>query len=277
MLLIDGTPQGAVPPDDRGLNYGDGLFETCAVRDGRPLLWERHLERLHRGCRQLKIPPPAAGTLNEEVRRICRHHQQAVVKVLLTRGSGGRGYRPPAKAAPLRVASIHPWPDHVPERARDGIRLRLCATPSSINPALARIKHTSRLENVLARAEWAADDPAEGLMLNMDGEAVEGTGTNIFMVEGDMLHTPSLERGGVAGILRELILEVAAEAGIRVAVSTIPAARLKQASEAFVCNSVAGIWPVVWFDGTAMTVGPLTRRLQGILGAKDALAYDPVS
>lgn len=263
-----------MPADDRGLNYGDGLFETCAVRNGHPLLWERHRERLLRGCRQLKIPPPATESLDKEIREICRHHQQAVVKVLLTRGSGGRGYRPPAKAAPLRVVSIHPWPEQVTERALQGIRLRCCATPSSTNPALARIKHTSRLENVLARAEWAADDPAEGLMLNLDGEVVEGTGTNVFMVEKSMLHTPSLERGGVAGILRELILEVAAEAGIGVAMTAISPVRLKQASEVFVCNSVAGIWPVVWFDGTTMTVGPLTRRLQGILGAKDALAYE---
>ncbi len=275
MLLIDGIPHGVVPADDRGLNYGDGLFETCAVRDGRPLLWERHLERLHRGCRHLRISPPAAATLDEEVRGLCRNHQQAVLKVLLTRGSGGRGYRPPARMAPLRMVSIHPWPEHVAERACQGIRVRRCTTPSSANPALARIKHTSRLENVLARAEWTADDPAEGLMLNLDGEVVEGTGTNVFMVEGDMLHTPSLERGGVAGILRELVLELAAEAGIPVAVTALPLARLKQASEVFVCNSVAGIWPVVWCDGTDMAVGPLTRRLQGLLGAKDALAYVP--
>lgn len=275
MLLIDGTPQGAVPGNDRGLNYGDGLFETCAVKDSRPLLWERHLERLYRGCRHLRLAPPAATTLDEEVSRLCRDHPRAVLKVLLTRGSGGRGYRLPAKATPLRVVSIHPWPEQVEKRARQGIRLRRCTTPSSANPALARIKHTSRLENVLARAEWTADDPAEGLMLNLAGEVVEGTGTNVFMAEGAMLYTPSLEYGGVAGIMRELVLEVAAEAGIPVAVTAIPVARLKQASEVFVCNSVAGIWPVVWFDGTDMVAGPVTRRLQGILGARDALAYDP--
>ncbi|MDZ7754275.1 MAG: aminodeoxychorismate lyase [Gammaproteobacteria bacterium] len=271
--MINGTPQGTVSPDDRGLNYGDGLFETCAVRDGRPLLWERHRERLHRGCRQLRIPPPAAATLDDEVTALCRDQQQAVVKVLLTRGSGGRGYRPPAKAEPLRIVSIHPWPQQVEERARRGISVRRCITPSSANPALARIKHTSRLENVLARAEWSADDPAEGLMLNLEGEVVEGTASNVFMVKDDMLYTPSLERSGVAGIVREVLLEGAAEAGIPVAVTAIPVAQLKQASEVFVCNSVAGIWPVVWFDGTAMPQGPLTRRLQGILAAKDALAY----
>lgn len=273
MVLVNGMAHGTLGPDDRGLNYGDGLFETCAVRDGRPLLWERHLERLYRGCRQIRIPPPPPEVLTAEVNDLARHHERAVVKLLLTRGPGGRGYRPPARPEPTRVVSLHPWPEAAAGRARDGIRVRLCSTPVSANPALARIKHTARLENVLARGEWQADDPVEGLMLDAAGDLVEGTASNVFMVEEGMLVTPALEQAGVAGIMRELLLEAATEAGIPVAVEALALARLRLAAEVFVTNSVAGIWPVVWLDGSELTIGPLTRRLQGLLEKRRAVAY----
>ena len=272
-LLIDGEPLGMVPASDRGLNYGDGLFETCAVRRGEPLLWARHLERLARGCRQLRLPLPDQATLTTEATALCRGHERAVLKVLITRGAGGRGYKPPSAVAPRRVLSLHEWPQGVEERALAGIRVRLCATPVSANAVLARIKHTSRLENVAARAEWTADDPVEGLMTDGAGQVVEATAANVFLVEGPLLVTPGLARGGVAGIMREVILEVAAGAGLPVAVEDCGLERVRGADEVFLCNSVAGIWPVTSFDGTAYPVGPATRRLQGLLARRRAVAY----
>ncbi len=269
MILVNGIEADRVAVGDRGLQYGDGLFETFAVRDGAPEYWDRHMQRLQKGAERLGIPMPEVELLAREAARICRGRTRAVLKLMLTRGEGGRGYRPPADAAPTRILSLHPWPDYPPTYCAEGIRLRLCRTPMGRNPALAGIKHLNRLEQVLARAEWDDPDIPEGLMLDTDGDVISGTMTNVFLVRRGGLYTPDLSHCGVEGTTRARLLELAARHGIPCEISALQLDSLWGADEVFVCNSVAGIWPVRRIEQHRYVPGTVTQRCITLLSQQD--------
>ena len=213
-VLIDGLPADQVPVWDRGISYGDGLFETILIRSGVPCQWSRHLARLELGCRRLLIPPPSPQCLESEARALFREGEDGVLKILITRGSGGRGYRPPALPQPRRVLLCFPLPDYPANWSDEGVALRWCRTSASQNRSLAGIKHLNRLDSVLARAEWADPEIAEGLLLRDDGHVVGGTMTNLFLWTGQSLLTPRLDLAGIAGTVRALTMELASGLGI---------------------------------------------------------------
>jgi len=265
--LLDGREGEQFPIDDRGLQYGDGLFETCVLRHGQVELWERHRQRLFDGCRRLAIPEPESAQLAAELETLCTGHDAGLIKLIITRGSGGRGYLPPSPAHPRRLLQLYPpvtWPD---EHYRQGVSLRLCRARLGHNRALAGIKHLNRLEQVLARAEWRDPDIAEGLLQGQDGQWIEGTMSNLFLVSAGCLLTPDLCHCGVAGIMRALVLELAADLGIPCRVQAIDSVTLAGADAVFVTNSVIGLWPVVVVGDHHYRIGELTRRLQTALAA----------
>lgn len=258
--LINGREATHIALSDRGLNYGDGLFETLAVVQGRARHWERHMARLGRGCERLGLPTPDLALLDEEAKRLCQGAERGVLKLLLTRGSGGRGYQPPDAVHPTRILSLYPNPAYPVEYARQGIRAHLCETRLARNPRLAGIKHLNRLEQVLARAELAGDY-AEGVMCDTQGQVISGTMSNLFIVEEGTLVTPLLDQAGIEGITRERILESAALLGIPACIEGIDRQRLESASAIFFCNSVMGIWPVGHFAHKTYKISPLLRTL----------------
>ncbi len=263
MLLVNGKPGETLPALDRGLQYGDGVFETIEIRASTPVFFDRHLNRLEDGCRRLAIPFPAPETLAEEVETLCRQSPApAVLKIIVTSGSGGRGYRRPEAIQATRILSLHPYPDYPADFSTEGINTRLCLTRLGINPSLAGIKHLNRLEQVLARAEWS--DPAiqEGIMLDSAGQVIEGTMTNLFYIKDQALYTAALTQTGIAGIIRSLILEIADRQQLQVNELSYTPEHLLSADEIFVCNSIIGIWPVKLIDGIAFEPGPITRKIQ---------------
>jgi 4-amino-4-deoxychorismate lyase len=264
--MINGEMTEQLAATDRGLHYGDGLFETVAIINGRPRLWSHHMERLQHGCAVLRLPPPDLQQLHAEALALCISAERAVLKLVLTRGSGGRGYRPPPKVTPQRLLFRYPWPDY-PDLAQ-GVRLRLCQTPLACNPVLAGIKHLNRLEQVMARAEW--EDPAvhEGVMCDLDGWVREGTMSNLFWVEEGRLYTPDLSRCGVAGVMRAQVMALARDLGIGVESAEITPQTLAQADEIFLTNSLIGIWPVGHFAGRDFSPGEVTLGLRSILQAR---------
>ncbi|MGQ7246998.1 aminodeoxychorismate lyase [Halomonas sp. V046] len=242
-IAADGMPSDGpggddgLPFDDRGLAYGDGLFETVLIRDGRPVLWPEHLARLEWGCRVLGMPPPPRG----ELEGIFSHLAPGllVLKIVYTRGSGGRGYALPDDTVPRLRWRAFPFAPQ-PQRWREGVRVRLCEMTLSRQPRLAGIKHLARLENVLARAEWSDPEVAEGLVGDGEGRIVEATSMNLFWCDADGAPmTPGLEACGVAGTLRQSLID-----GAQVAVGTLPRARLGHCRALWVGNSVQGVWPV---------------------------------
>jgi 4-amino-4-deoxychorismate lyase len=242
--LIDGKPGDTLPVTDRGLLYGDGLFETLAVIDGRPCLWHRHLARLRDGCERLGIAVPDAATLRREAWSLTAQSPRAVLKIIITRGSGGRGYRPPEAAQPRRVLMLSDWPDWPAAWAEQGVRVRLCDARVADSPMVAGLKHLGRLEQVLARAEWRDPAIAEGLMLDGRGHLIEATQSNLFLERAGQLITPELSRAGVAGVLRGLILDLAAAAGSPVLERRVVPEDLPQADALYLSNSLIGVWRV---------------------------------
>jgi 4-amino-4-deoxychorismate lyase len=265
MTLVNGEPTQCLDAADRGLQYGDGVFETLAVRDGTPGHWDRHLARLQEGCGRLGIEPPVPELLWREAHRVCGASARGVLKLIVTRGSGGRGYRAPKPSHPTRILSLHPWPDYPPQWARGGIAMRVCGTRWSLNQTLAGIKHLNRLEQVLARSEWDNPDIAEGLMLNTRDQVISGTMTNIFLAHDNALITPDLSECGIRGITRARVLEAAADLGMECRVAPLDLEQLRRAQELFVCNSIAGIWPVRRLERMSFPFGSVTRRLMKAL------------
>jgi len=262
MILINGESKEHIEVSDRGLQYGDGLFETIAVKSGQAQFLDRHLQRLNAGCSRLLISPPDNKLLKNEVASLANQADRAVVKIIVTRGTGGRGYRQPDVVKPTRIVSLHPYPDYPNSCQQQGIRVRFCVTRLGLNPTLAGIKHLNRLEQVLARAEWHDPMIQEGIMLDSDGYVVEGTMTNLFFVKDEMLYTASLEKAGVAGIIRGVVMEQAALHGIKIFEGRVSRDDLLSADELFVCNSVIGIWPIRQIEHQQYSVGPLTRQFQ---------------
>jgi len=264
-ILINGQPGDGISSLDRGLLYGDGVFETIAVEHGRPRFWLRHLARLVAGCERLGISQPEGNLLLEESLALIAGVECGVLKIIVTRGQGGRGYRPAADTLPTRIMQLHPWPDY-PETCRgSGVRVRLCRQRLGHNPALAGIKHLNRLEQVLARGEWDDPDIPEGLLLDEDEHPVAGTMSNLFIVRDRVLITPELVRCGVAGILRTVVMEVAASVPMPLQVRTLELDDLWGADEVFLTNSLIGIWPVIAIGDHTYCKGTLTYRLQGLL------------
>jgi 4-amino-4-deoxychorismate lyase len=270
-VLINGEPADRVSSADRGFQYGDGLFETVAVHAGRPRRFERHLARLARGATRLSLPLPPAELLRAEADRLCAGSDRAVLKIIVTRGRGGRGYACGDSAVPTRALRLLPWPERPASCAREGIDARLCATRLGRNSRLAGIKHLNRLEQVLARAEWG-DEYAEGLMRDDTGALIEGTMTNLFLVRSGVLVTPDLSQCGVEGVMRSEALEAAPALGIATRQERVTLDDLAHAEEVFVTNSIIGVWPVRHVDlsaagraALALRPGPVARRLQEAL------------
>lgn len=261
---LNGQPCDGLPIHDRGLAYGDGLFETIRVAGGQARLVERHLQRLQDGCERLAIPVDA-NLLRNELMRFCRALGQGVAKLIVTRGAGQRGYATPQPYQPQRLLLGSSSPAYPPQHAENGIRLFPCETRLAEQPRLAGIKHLNRLEQVLARAEWHDPVYAEGLMRDMSGRVVEGVFSNLFIVEAGKLRTAPLTRCGVAGVMRAEIIARAAQHGLPVVIDDISYAELVQADEVFLCNSLYGIWPVTALAECVWPVGPLTRKLQSVV------------
>jgi 4-amino-4-deoxychorismate lyase len=263
--LVDGVPGRLLQPDDRGLQYGDGLFETIAIRNGTARFLDRHLARLHEGCLRLGLPAPDGALLADEIGGILEGAVQGTVKVILTRGTSTRGYRPPAECTSTRLIGF--WPEWVPEVVPDqGVVVRMCRTPASLNAVTAGLKTLNRLENVLARAEWRDQSVAEGLMCDAEQRVVGGTMSNLFVVRGGRLTTPTLTHSGVRGVMRGVIIEEARRAGFVVDEDEIAAADLIKADEMFLSNSLIGIWPVSQFAGRLLEPGLVTRMVAALLG-----------
>lgn len=261
---VNGVESGAIDTLDRGLHYGDGLFETLAVENRRIGLLDYHLERLAQGCERLGIQAFSSSALRTELGQAADIPGRAVLKIIVTRGSGGRGYAAPRNATPTRILLRYPWVDYPPANAESGVRLRICETRLSGNAKLAGLKHLNRLEQVLARSEWnPGDGVAEGLMLDEDDLVIEGTMSNVFMglANGELI-TPALERCGVAGVMRRHLLEQAAAAGVVTRIADTRLADMMQAREIFMCNSLIGVWPVAVLEGREWVPGVLTRRAQ---------------
>jgi 4-amino-4-deoxychorismate lyase len=268
--LVNGVAGGELSLLDRGLHFGDGVFETVACLHGRARFLALHLERLARGCRALGFPPPPDELLRHELGRLAVAQDRSIVKLIVTRGPATvRGYAVSGREQATRLAIRYPWPVEDPVLQQQGASVRIAAMRLGENPALAGLKHCNRLEQILARSEPAAAGAAETLMLSRSGKLVSGTMTNVFLVDGPAhsprLRTPAIDSCGVAGVMRRVVLREAARCGVMATECALWPADLAAATEIFLTNARVGIWPVGRLEQRVLTPGPVTQRLQSML------------
>jgi 4-amino-4-deoxychorismate lyase len=267
--LINGAPGDSIGLNDRGLHYGDGLFETIAVRSGSCRFLDMHFQRLKQGCARLKIPVPDERILQIELRQLSQSFEHAVAKIVLTRGEGPRGYRLPDTCIPTRIVGIEQTtPQQYPEA---GVAVRFCTTLISRNPLFAGLKTLNRLEQVMARAECNDAGVAEGLMFNDRDEVICGTMTNVFLASKGILYTPSLKECGVNGIMRQQVIAVAASKGIEVQEASLTKDDLNSADEIFLTNALIGLWPVTMLAGQAIRQGKIGAAIRADLATLGVL------
>lgn len=269
MVLVDGLPVRAVPVLDRGLHYGDGLFETVIVRRGRARFAALHAARLERGRERLGIPPvpppdfdALAGVLGSD----------GVLKLMLTRGDArARGYGTTDDESGRTIVLWYP------DSPASGVSSPSCRATWlrysrwGENPALAGLKHLNRLEQVLARRELAQTaDVDEGLVRSSSGDLVSGTQSNVFIVNGSQLTTPRIDRCGIAGVIREVVLREAHRFGLTPSVIAVDPAIVDGRTSLFFTNARVGVWPVVSLDGRPLPVPEPVLRLRELVESLDA-------
>jgi 4-amino-4-deoxychorismate lyase len=259
---VNGVEGGSVSVDDRGLQYGDGLFETMGATDGRVRRFAQHMARLADGCRRLGMPAPPVELIEHDCLRAIADFGAAVVKLTLTRGPGPRGYPPPPEPSLTRIVVSTAQQVSEAEAARP-LTLQVCETRLGRNPLLAGMKHLNRLEQVLAGAELRDSGADEGLMRSIDDRIVCATAANMFMVREGTLMTPAIDDCGVAGVMREVVLRIAPTLGIPVAIGNYTLDDLARADECFLTNAVRGIRPVGWVAGVNnFRANEITLRLR---------------
>lgn len=268
--LIDGRPADSIACNDRGLQYGDGLFETISCRDGQARWLALHLDRLQQGCGRLRLPFRDFEPLRAEICRLAAGQERCLVKVIVTRGAATRrGYAPAGDERPTRIVSRHAWPPSAAP-GEPGVRLGLSSVTLGMNPLLAGLKHLNRLEQVLA--QMARDEAGldEVLMLSTAGHVIGGSMSNVFFADDSGLFTPELINCGVAGVMRRLVLEAAATLGWAVSVRPVAASELAAAREVFVTNVRWGVQSVQLLGGRALADDTHARRLHTVIDASRA-------
>jgi 4-amino-4-deoxychorismate lyase len=263
MAAADGA---CVSPLDRGLHYGDGLFETMACTGGRARFLSLHLERLAESCQRLHLPLADLAAIRDDIDRALAGKDAALLKLIVTRGAGrARGYGISGSESPMRLLMRYAWPAEMASAQSSGVRVRIANLRLGENPALAGMKHLNRLEQVLARAEVPAEEAAELLLFSSSGRLVCGTMSNVFVVHDSRVTTPRLDRCGVAGVMRRVLLREAAKAGIAMDEAEVSPEQLDGATEVFLTNARIGIWPVCRVGDRALAPGDVTHRLQALI------------
>ena len=248
---------------DRGLHYGDGLFETIACRDGHARFLALHLQRLDDGCRRLGLGPVALPDLSAQLRALAAAVPQCLIKLIVTRGSAtARGYGARGDERARTILLQYPWGVEDPAPWEDGVAVRTATGRVGENPALAGLKHLNRLEQVLIRAEWSDPAIAEALVFSSSGWLVSGTMSNVFLVRAGRIMTPAISTAGIRGVMRRVVMREAQRRQLAITEAALDAAGLAAADEIFLTNARIGIWPVRALDGRAVPVGAVTRRLQ---------------
>ncbi|MEL6449130.1 MAG: aminodeoxychorismate lyase [Pseudomonadota bacterium] len=258
MRWLSANRPGALALDDRGVAYGDGLFETLRLDNGRLRFLEQHLDRLETGCDALGMQGVTRTAVRRELTAYAMRHADADwIKLIVTRGAGARGYAPSRHAVPTGILSSGELGE-MPERWRAVVS----DTSLPDAGALAGVKHLNRLPQVLARMGLPRE-AHEGLMCNAVGDLACGIMSNVFVVVGQQILTPDLSRAGVAGVMRRFVCD-----STRVITGRVSRGALHRASEVFVTNALRGVVSLAHADGRALPAStPVADALRRALEA----------
>ena len=258
IVLIDGEEQEKVSVFNRNMQYGDGLFETCITSNNQILFWMYHFSRLTAGCEKLNIKKIDEDVWLRDIKKAfsLSSEKSCVVKLILSRGNSLRGYGYKDDIEPVRVVIISEMQQSL---MNNEFALEYSKSGYHSNPQLAGIKHCNRLEQVLARSYLSSN---EAIMLDEKENVISVTQGNIYFIFGNKLLTPKLDRCGVVGSRRSLILELASSLKIDTLVSNISINQVQQADEVFISNSIIGIQPVHVIETHKLGKNPLTEKIR---------------
>jgi len=253
---------------DHGLLYGDGVFEGMRVYGGKTFKLKQHVDRLYDSAKAILLEVPISedemmAVTEEGVRR--SGLKEAYLRHVVTRGVGDLGLDPrkcPRASVIIIFDTISLWP---PERYEAGLSVITAGTPIPHRESLSpRVKSLNYLCHILAKVEGTNANADEVIMLDSAGHVAEASGMNLFVVKDDLLYTPAVWSGILKGVTRDVVIEIATEAGHRVVETIINRYDLYTADEAFFTGTAAEIAPIRMVDGRTVgagKAGPVTRDL----------------
>ncbi len=247
---VNGVQQNQITIENRGLAYGDGLFTTAKIIDGKIQYLSSHIERLISGGEKLGLLSLKQAELTEQLSQAAKEYNLAVLKVIITASSGGRGYARPTNPKSDLIIMVHDYPKHYDELAIEGITLGNSKQQIGINPMLGGLKHLNRLEQVLLRQELSNTEADDLVVININNEVIEATSANLFFWLNDRLCTPDIRNSGVNGIMRQIILQKHPDTLIKKVTLT----ELSSSQAMFICNCVMGIMPVKSYHGQTLSI-----------------------
>ena len=259
-LISDLMPASSVDLQDRGLHYGDGVFETLLLHNGEIKYWNEHFDRLSFSADKLHIACPKKSWIEQQLKLYIELNRTLILKIILNRGNGGRGLLLPEDGTPNIVMLKY---DYKLPDIYQPVNTIISEIALPLNSNLAGLKHTNRLDYILA-IERLKKHPAanEAILCDTDGFLVEGLVNNLFFIRRNEVYTPALDQSGVDGIMRNLIIKKLNEDAIEVHINRFTVQKLIDSDECFMCNSVQGIRPITRIDNTHFELGPITQKLQ---------------
>ncbi|GAA6173744.1 aminodeoxychorismate lyase [Colwellia sp. KU-HH00111] len=252
--LVNGKPQHQIDIENRGLAYGDGLFTTAKIVNGHIQFLSAHITRLLMGCKTLGMVPPVQNELAKQLTTVAANYSSAVLKVIITAESGGRGYARATSNDHDLIIMVHDYPSHYDDMANTGINLGLSQQQIGLNPMLAGLKHLNRLEQVLLRAELSSRSEDDLLVTNLHNEIIEATSANVFFMIDGQLQTPDVSQSGVNGIMRQVILSQYPNTLVK----SLTLNEIADAQAMFICNCVMGVMPIRRFNNRALAIEQVT-------------------
>ncbi|MGP4123580.1 MAG: aminodeoxychorismate lyase [Sodalis sp. (in: enterobacteria)] len=264
MYWLNGIPQTQLPLTDRAIHFGDGFFTTARVLDGDIPLLAWHIERLVRAGQRLLFASFDSDVLRREMLAAAHGVREGIIKALISRGSGGRGYSFRGCDAPQRIVSLMPAPAQYPRWRQEGVRLSQSPVRLARNSLLAGIKHNNRLEQVLIRAHLDRDGSDEALVLDSEGVVVECCSANVFWRRGQEVFTPVLSHAGVAGVMRRRVILVLPTLGYSLEKVSVRPNALRTADEVFITNALLPVVSVHAIEARQYTDRKLYHQLSSL-------------
>ncbi len=258
IVIINGEEQANISIFNRNVQYGDGLFETCIAKDNQILFWNKHLSRLDIGCDKLKIKKIEESIWLEDIKKALSlsSKKQCIIKLILSRGNSQRGYSYPDEILPVRIVIAS---EMNKPQSKGLFSLEYAQSGYHSNPNLAGIKHCNRIEQILARATMHKD---EAIMLDENEDIISVTQGNIYFIFGNNLVTPKLDKCGVVGSRRSLILELAKSISINVKEDTVSKTQAEKADEVFISNSLIGVQSVGSIENFHLKKNSKTKKIK---------------
>jgi len=266
---VNGVATDQISINDRGLSYGDGLFTTMLVSNGSCCLLPEHLSRLQDGIKRLAIAQIDFSQLLEQLTTAANVLEHGIIKVVITRGAGARGYSSLACDTPTVIVTTSPLPSHYPALRKKGINVGVSTIALGLNPVTAGLKHLNRLEQVLVRQQIDQEGWDDAIVLDCQGYIVESNLANIFWLKDGTLYTPSLEFAGVEGIMRNAVLAQAQAMNYQISIDRYRLSSVMDSDEIFITNSLMQVVPITMVEQRHYPIGSHTLSIAAAVVIED--------